>query len=183
MIPGRHPHYIWEDLFRGKRDPSHLSIEILKENILFCTLSPRQLHYLSTLLYERVYQPQEVIFRQNDRGFGMYFIAKGKVAIQTHSSEGDILLTELTAGSFFGELSLVEPQNIRTATAVALEHSVLIGFFKPDFMEILDRKPEMAVKILFQLSLVLGKRLVETTARVSLLSKAKVVSRIHGDTF
>lgn len=170
-----HPHFLWADLFR--RDPSHHKTVALalKDNVLFKTLTPRELNYLSTLVYERIYQPNEPVFQQNDRGLGMYFIVKGQAAIRTNSAQGDVLVTVLTEGSFFGEMALVDPNNVRTASAIAIERSVIIGFFKPDLMEILERKPAMGVKILFQLSTVLGKRLLETTEKITQLSRASKV--------
>ncbi len=148
-------------------------IELLKENALFHTLNAKELKLLSKMVYERVYQPDEVIFHQNERGFGMYIIAKGRVDIKTEGHEEAIQVTCLGAGSFFGELSLIEPDNIRSATARARERTILIGFFKPDLMGILERQPAIGVKILFQLAAILGQRLMSTTERISQLSQGK----------
>lgn len=178
-----HPHFLWADLFRHRKSKKSTVVEVLKENILFCTLSNRELQWLSKLVYERVYQPNEPIFNQNDRGFGMYLIEKGRVAIKTQAPEREVLETVLTKDGFFGELSLVEPNHIRTATAEAIERTVLIGFFKPDLMEILERKPAMGVKILFQLATVLGRRLSETTEKITLLSQTRGIGKIHEEVF
>ncbi|MFL5815586.1 MAG: Crp/Fnr family transcriptional regulator [Bdellovibrionia bacterium] len=165
-----HPHFLWKDLFnKGKRRLDLL--RILKENVLFSTLSMRELKYLSNFVYERTYESEEQIFEQGDRGVGMYLIASGRVAIRTHNSQGDVLHTVLNEGSFLGELALVDPQHLRTAQAIPLERSVLIGFFKPDLEDIIQRNPAMGVKILFQLSTVLGKRLLETTQRITVLKE------------
>jgi CRP-like cAMP-binding protein len=176
-----HPHFLWADLFRRKKADQASLLDTLMENILFKTLTGREVRYLGGLVYERVYQPGEPVFQQNDRGLGMYIISKGRVAIKTNSVQGEVLVTTLTEGSFFGELALVDPDNIRTATAQAVDRTVLIGFFKPDLMEILERKPAMGVKILFQLSTVLGRRLLETTEKITLLTRARGVSQFHED--
>jgi CRP-like cAMP-binding protein len=176
-----HPHFLWTDLFRRKKADRASVTECLRENVLFRTLTGRELTYLATLVYERIYQPEEPIFHQNDRGLGMYLIAKGRVAIKTSSSQGEVLVTVLGEGSFFGELALIDPDNIRTASAVAAERTVLIGFFKPDLMEILERKPAMGVKIMFQLATVLGRRLLDTTDKITLLTRARGVAQIHED--
>ena len=162
----KHPHFLWADLFRRRRRTSDL-VRILGENILFATLKRRELGYLSSFVYERVFEPGEPIFRQGDRGVGMYLIASGRVGIRTQAVESAVFVTELGEGSFLGELALVDPQHLRSAHAVAIERSVLIGFFKPDLQEILDRNPAMGVKILFQLSSVLGRRLLETTDKIT----------------
>jgi len=163
-----HPHFLWADLFRQDKPEKSLIPSALRENILFRTLSEREHKFLSTMVYERVYDAAEPIFRQGDRGFGLYIIAKGTVAIRTQGEGSEqILVTKLNRGSFFGELSLLEMENLRSASAIALEKTVLVGFFKPDLKEILDRKPAMGVKILQQLALVLGTRLIETTGRLT----------------
>jgi CRP/FNR family transcriptional regulator, cyclic AMP receptor protein len=168
---GTHPHFLWADLFRRGKSTQRKVAQILKENILFCTLIPRELSYLSSLVYERVYQPDEPIFQQNDRGIGVYVITKGRVAIQSHTPQAEVLVTILHEGSFFGEIALVDPDNVRTASAIALERSIIIGFFKPDLSEILERKPAMGVKILFQLATVLGHRLIETTEKITQMTR------------
>lgn len=169
--PTQHPHYLWSDLFRSAQTEMETLRQALSQNILFRALNRSELNTLLALLYERVYQPDEYIFRQNDRGFGMYFIIKGRVAIRTHTPDAEVNVTTLGAGTFFGELSLVDPVNIRTASAVAVERASLVGFFKPDLMEIIERRPAMGAKILFQLSLVLGRRLSETTEKITQLKR------------
>jgi CRP-like cAMP-binding protein len=164
-----HPHFLWADLFKkGQDDPKNL-INNLKDNTLFLNLTHRELTYVSGLVHERVYQPEETIFQQNDRGLGVYLIAEGRVAIKTKYPKKELLVTVLSKGSFFGEIALIEEESFRTASAVSLEKTVLIGFFKPDLLEIIERKPATGVKILFQLSTVLGKRLVETTEKITSL--------------
>jgi CRP-like cAMP-binding protein len=164
-----HPHFLWADLFqKGKNDPKNL-ISSIKDNILFQTLTHRELTYVSGLVHERVYQPDEAIFQQNDRGLGVYLIAEGRVAIKSKYPRRDLLVTVLSKGSFFGEIALIEENCYRTASAIAVDKSVLIGFFKPDLLEIIERKPATGVKILFQLSTVLAKRLTETTEKITQL--------------
>ncbi|MCM2323522.1 MAG: cyclic nucleotide-binding domain-containing protein [Oligoflexia bacterium] len=161
-------YFLWADFFRGRgRQKAQSAVEALRGNILFSTLSDRELEYLATRVYRRVYEKDESVFHQDERGFGLYVIEQGNVAIKTKTPKGEVLVTTLGAGTFFGELALLEPDNIRSASAVPLERSVLIGFFKPDLLEILERKPGMGVKLLLQLSMVLGKRLLETTERIA----------------
>lgn len=163
-----HPHFFWSDLFQnGQAEQKKPITQVLNSNILFNTLTARELNYVASLVYERVYQPDEAIFQQNDRGLGMYMISKGQVAIKSNSPHGEVLVTVLKEGSFFGEIALVEPNNLRTATAIATERSIILGFFKPDLLDLMNRNPAIGVKILFQLSSVLGRRLLETTDKMT----------------
>ncbi|CAK9250193.1 unnamed protein product [Sphagnum jensenii] len=99
----------------------------------------------------------------------MYLIVSGRIAIRTIQRNEEVFITELGKGSFLGELALVDPEHLRSAHAVVTEPSRLIGFFKPDLEGILQSNPAMGVKILYQLSTVLGRRLLETTQRITAL--------------
>jgi CRP/FNR family cyclic AMP-dependent transcriptional regulator len=176
-----HPNFIWKDLFKPGKSEKKALIETLQDNILFKTLSRKELRYISNFVYERTYEPSEPVFQQGDRGIGMYIIAKGRVAIRIQNAETDVLVATLSEGSFFGEIALVDPNTVRTASAVAVEPTVAIGFFKPDLTEILERNPVIGVKILFQLATVLGKRLVETTELITVLKRPQESQKPTGE--
>jgi len=169
--PRPHAHYFWKDLFKKGTADERTVLDVLRENMLFKSLGKRDLGYLANFVYERAYQEEEAVFRQGERGIGMYVIAKGRIAIRTQSPQGELTVTTLGPGSFFGEIALVEENSVRTASAIPLEKSLVIGFFKPDLEEILSRKPDVGVKILFQLATVLARRLVETTDKITAISR------------
>lgn len=164
--------YIWENLFR-RTDQDQDVLDALKNTYIFQALSRRELRFLQGMVHVRSFRSGEPIFRQGEVGVGMYIILKGSLEVyseQTRDEDAPAkshLVTRLRHGDFFGELSLVETNSRRSATAIATEESVLIGFFKPDLLEILERQPHMGVKILLGLSEVLGRRLKETTIKVS----------------
>ena len=164
--------YIWDNLFR--RTDEHVEVfETLRQTYVFQNLTRKELRFVKDTVHVRTFKSGEPIFRQGEVGVGMYIILKGTLEIYVDSAPDDLapvgsqMVTRLRAGDFLGELSLVENNSRRTATAIANEETVLIGFFKPDLLEILDRQPATGVKILLRLSEVLGRRLKETTTRVS----------------
>lgn len=169
--------FLWDNIFRRsmKGDEVH---KALRENILFTDLSDRELHFVEKIVHIRKYHAGEPVFRQGETGVGMYIVLKGRVEIfvtdltSVLEESHNIFITQLTSGDFFGELSLVEDNSRRTATAVAHDETTLIGFFKPDLTEILQRSPSSGIKILFRLAEVLGRRLKETTEKVSDLRRA-----------
>jgi len=172
--------YLWDNLF--KRAPKDLEIDtVLSENYIFKTLSKAEMNFVKSLVHYRVYRPGEAIFRQGELGVGMYMIVKGHVNItvedlQAHDdSNKNIFVTRLMKGDFFGEIALVEQTGRRTATASAAEEVALLGFFKPDLAEIIERNPRMGVKILSRLAEVLGRRLKETAERFT-----EVKRELHG---
>lgn len=167
--------YIWDNIFRRNADQSVQSV--LRENILFRDLSENDLRFLERCVHVRHYHAGESVFRQGEIGVGMYLVVKGRVEIYIVDPEAvsddsrEIYITQLLASDFFGELSLVEDNGRRTATAVAREETTLIGFFKPDLMEILSRRPAMGTHITLRIAEVLGRRLKETTEKVSELRR------------
>jgi CRP-like cAMP-binding protein len=169
--------YLWDNLFRRRKKDDDTRA-ILRENILFQDLSERDLRFVEGLVHIRKYHAGEPVFRQGEVGVGMYLIAKGRIEIFVSDPNAlgddgrDIFITQLTSGDFFGELALVEENGRRTASAVSRDESVLIGFFKPDLNEVLGRNPEAGIKISLRLAEILGRRLKETTEKVSELRRA-----------
>jgi len=163
---------LWENVIRRSGDDV---FENIRGNFLFKNLSTKELHFVTDIVHIRDFKKDEIIFHQKDAGSGMYIISKGRVAITVYdqntssdaANEKEALITELVSGDFFGEIALVQQNGIRSATARATEQTRLIGFFKPNLIEIIERRPSAGVKILLKLSEVLGRRLVETTDMVS----------------
>ncbi len=168
--------FIWENLFE-KAEKGQSVRKALKENILFQDLSLRELRVLENIVNVRNFRPGECVFKQGEVGVGMYIINSGSVnvTVEELDSNGKNVkithVTQLKKNGFFGELALVEDNGRRSATCTAHEESVLIGFFKPDLMELVQRNPTAGVKILLRLGEVLGTRLKETTARITMLKK------------
>lgn len=168
--------YLWENLFK-KEEKQKDVINILRANHLFENLTKKELQFVKELVHLRAFRPSEPIFRQGEVGIGMYIIVKGTVDVYVEDLQTDeqgkqsVFVTRLTSGDFFGELSLVEDNGKRTATAIATEETLLLGFYKPDLSEIIERNPSTGVKIVLRLSETLGKRLKETANRVTELKR------------
>lgn len=154
--------YFWDNIFKGDRKEKSV-LTALKNNILFKDLTLGELKLVQNIINVRNYQKGEVVFHYGEAGVGMYIIVTGSVDISLNGK----FLTKLKEGDFFGEIALVEENGRRTADTISAEESVMIGFFKPDLMEIINRNPTAGVKILFRLAQVLGTRLLETTTLIS----------------
>jgi CRP/FNR family cyclic AMP-dependent transcriptional regulator len=177
---------VWENIFRRSNKKDDVR-QALRSNILFSDLSDRELSLLSSLVHLRRYLADEHVFRQGEVGVGMYIVLRGRVDVYVSDpspaidSKREIFVTQLVSDDFFGELSLAEENGRRTANAVAREESHLIGFFKPDLTDILHRNPQMGLKIVCRLAEVLGRRLKETTEKVSELRRAIKESKEGAD--
>ncbi|HEX4141098.1 MAG TPA: cyclic nucleotide-binding domain-containing protein, partial [Candidatus Methylacidiphilales bacterium] len=141
-------------------------LQLLKNVVLFKDLSMRDLAMVNSLLHERRYIADEVIFDEGEEGQGLFLVLSGRVKI-TLPANIDQVLIELGPGAFFGEVALLD-SSIRTAQARALEDSQIVALFRTEFYSLLDTHSAIASRISFQLAKVLAARLrqaVLSTAR------------------
>lgn len=166
----------WVNVFRAVGKKTELR-KVLADNELFKDLNTVELTFLESVINVRSYRPGEIIFKQGEVGVGMYIVLAGQVSVHVEeiipkTLESKVsMVAQLEKGDFFGELALVEHEGRRSATATAQNETSLIGFYKPDLIEILERNPTTGVKILMRLAEVLGVRLKQTSARISELKK------------
>lgn len=149
----------------------------LRNNVLFDSLSKKEFSIIEKIIHVRKYGVGEHIFYQHHAASGMYIIVRGKISISSdkiifddeknEEKRESTVITNLVAGDFFGELALIEDKALRSATASVLESATLIGFFKPDLLELMETHPIIGMKVIFKIAQVLGKRLVETNQELA----------------
>jgi CRP-like cAMP-binding protein len=140
--------------------------QAILRSALFSGLTPSEILIIDPIFHERTYVPGEIIFEEGDEGQGMFLILEGLVRISRRTSEGPRELAQLRPGEFFGELALIESLP-RVATATAAEPSRLLGFFRTDFINLLEENRKIGIKISLALARHNAKRM-----RQSLLGEA-----------
>jgi CRP-like cAMP-binding protein len=150
---------IWGDgIFKKKKKEDDI-FTILKQVPIFSDLTPKELPEVEKIVHQRKYKKNETIIHAGDPGLGMYIIVKGSVEIQEEDEKGDKkTLAKLTDGSFFGDMALLD-EDPRSASVIALVDSDIMGFFRPDFLDLIYRKPKLGIKVLLALARVIGERL------------------------
>lgn len=139
---------------------------------IFDGLTRGQLKQITRLLHQREYDKDEIVFNQSEPGAGLYIIVSGRITIWRPIEGAEpMVLAEFVEGNFFGELALVD-EIPRSATASAVERTTLLAFPKPDLERLIDRQPQVAVKILFNLSRLIAQRLVRANENLERLSQA-----------
>ena len=84
------------------------------------------------------------VYREGDEPTRVYFVQAGRVKTVKATADDKELLTGLYGpGEFFGYLALLD-QTQHSDTAVALEESALIYIPQHDFMQLLERNPEVS---------------------------------------
>lgn len=162
---------LWDNIFRRKTEEDSIA-RFLRSVPVFAELKERDFVYLESLVHLRRYTPQEIVFAEGDPGSGMYVIRCGRVQVFTSSSEGqEEELAILGSGDFFGETTLTAPAS-RTASARALETTELIGLFRADLLELAQKQPALANRILLGLTRVVSERLQAAAHEVRRLKAA-----------
>ena len=156
---------LWDNFFR-KNYERKKTLKLLHGCHLFSNLSKKELLFIEKIVHLRHFQAGETIFLEGDVGVGLYIIKSGFVDLFKESSskkenEKRILVKTLNPGDFFGEVALVEENEHRTLTAISRYESHLLGFFRPDLLEVISRRPTIGATIALRLSEVLGRRLKE----------------------
>ncbi len=127
----------------------------------------RELAMVDSLMHERRYIADEVIFDEGEEGQGLFLVLSGRVRINLPPSVEQVVI-ELGPGAFFGEVALLD-KSIRTAQARAIEDSQIVALFRAEFYSLLETHSAIASRISFQLAKVLAARLrqtvLNTTAR------------------
>lgn len=167
---------IWgNSIFRRKKKDDDI-FAILKQVPIFSDLKSRELNEVEKIVHRRKYKKNEPVIRMGDPGLGMYIIVKGSVEIiEEDNTGGKRPLAKLAGGAFFGDLALLD-ESPRSASAIALEDSDIIGFFRPDFLDLLYRKPKLGIKVLFALARVVGERLRRTNELLAKIQQEKDTS-------
>jgi CRP-like cAMP-binding protein len=152
----------WSNIFR-RRDKEEADIfDMLKKVPIFQDLGRREFNKIESILHRRNWNADEGIINEGDPGVGMYIIVAGEVRITQVGEDGvQQQLATLTGGDFFGEQALLD-ESPRTASAYANETCRIIGFFRPDLLELIESNPRLGLKIVMRLSQMISVRLRHT---------------------
>lgn len=140
--------------------------ELLSGVPFFSDLGDRELDLLSQLVVTKVYPPDNLIVLAHDEGDSLFVIVRGQVKVSIISVDGrEVILSMLGSGDFFGEMSLLDGKP-RSATVISVEETEVICLRRADFIRLLDRVPEIAVKLLAGLTarLRMADRKIESLA-------------------
>jgi CRP/FNR family cyclic AMP-dependent transcriptional regulator len=91
----------------------------------FGGLSDASLDLLISMLVERRFDVGASIVAEGEPGRSMYIVHSGELVVSKSAESGRVIrMSRLGPGDFFGEMTLIEPQN-RSATVVSETSTVL----------------------------------------------------------
>lgn len=152
----------WSNLFRIRRAEEDVLFELVAKVPIFQDLRRREFRRLEGILHRRSLDRGEAVVREGEKGVGMYIILSGEVRIVQCGEDGnDQQLAVLDEGDFFGEQALLD-ETPRTASAIAVAPCQVIGFFRPDLLNLIESNPRLGLKIVMRLSQMISVRLRHT---------------------
>ncbi len=127
--------------------------ELLANIDLFREMTPQDLAHLASRTEQLRFPRKKIIFNAGDAGNDLYMVKSGRVEIYIpRKKKGkDIVLAVLTAGRFFGELSLFDKKP-RSATARAMEASEILVLKQKELLSYMSGRPQAAVAMLAEMS-------------------------------
>jgi hypothetical protein len=153
---------LWQMLERWKRSSPELDrMKFLKTVPFFNELSHRQLKTVSDIMFERNFEPDELIFTEGQPGAALFLILDGKVAVELCNENRTTILAILEKGAFLGEMALLN-EAPRSANARSLERTYTLALYRNDLGRLIQRDPQTACQIYRALASIVGDRLRST---------------------
>ena len=119
----------------------------------FIALLATELHDLKRKAQKRTYLAGQVIFKQGDAGDGIYVVEEGCVEISAMINDKETrVLTRLSAGTFFGEMAVLDGQP-RSATATAEVDTGVLFIPRAEMLRALGHSPELLGMLVREFSL------------------------------
>jgi Fe-S-cluster-containing hydrogenase component 2 len=114
----------------------------LKSVPVFASMPADFVAYLRDRVELQRYTPGQVIVRQGDVADAFYLVRLGFVKVSEHRAGGELILTYLGRGGYFGEMGLLRG-GVRTATCTALDHVDVVRIKGEDFARMVQRFPDI----------------------------------------
>jgi CRP-like cAMP-binding protein len=140
----------------------------LKNIPLFSDLTENEIYKIMKLSFVKKYDKDATLFVEGMPGEVLYVVKSGKIAILKKTPGGEILLSEIGAGEFVGELSLID-DSPRSATARVSADSELVVVTRKCFQDMLKGDPLITSKLLMHFLKVSASRLRATDKRLEIL--------------
>lgn len=155
---------------------THEALDTLRSIPLFSSVTDEDLEQLASHLIERRFPRNTTIVEEGLAGDYMYVIREGRVKVTKLSEDGrEKILEFLDAGSFFGEMSLLD-RAPRSASVKTLKPVRLLALSRTDFLNLLRKSPDLALAVIQELS----RRLRTVDDQASALSFQRVKDRTKG---
>jgi CRP-like cAMP-binding protein len=147
---------------------------------MFAGVPPAEIERLVAAGRRRRFKRGEVVVHDGDPADALHLVRKGHFAVRMMTPLGDVALLSIVGpGESFGELALLLPEPVRSATVEALEPAETLALARSTFLELQARHPEVSETLLR----LLGEHVQRLSRRVLvahyLAADARVRHAVH----
>ncbi|MFZ5822296.1 MAG: cyclic nucleotide-binding domain-containing protein [Chloroflexota bacterium] len=150
-------------------------VNYLKQSDIFYQFTPTQLEMVANLCQEVIFQPGEVIFKENSSSKELYVIAQGEVEIRINpaliSAPGKVgpeesTIATMRRGQSFGEVALVD-EGLRSASARAIQKDTRLLVIQRDKLIMLcETYPQLGYRLMYNLAADLAMKMRNADLRI-----------------
>ena len=168
----------------NKLSNTKLDLKALADYEIFENLQPDEVRYFADKFQYHESAADEVILKEGDHGDSLYLLLSGEVEVsqaltmrvttddEPDSREKAITRLNEEMHPFFGEMSIFEEHETRSATIRAVKKCSFAEISREDFFAVIRDNPGFGIKVLENISRVLVSRLKKTNNDVIKLTTA-----------
>ena len=119
-------------------------VDLLREVPLFARCSKRELAEIATLADEIDLRAGKELIREGARGREFFVLLEGQADVLKNGKR----INEMGPGEFFGEIALVAPSPVRTATVKTTTPVRVLVVTAQNFRRLVGSSPEIKLKVL-----------------------------------
>lgn len=135
------------------------SIQFLKKVELFSLLSEEEISMIIDNFNIIDFEENQVLFREGEEGSEMFIVRNGSVKPSFRLPEGNEReMAVFGKGDFFGEMSIFD-NSPRSATCTVMEPTQLLSLKESDLLSMIQKNPEIAIKIMYRMLNITTRRL------------------------
>ena len=121
-----------------------LDVTVLADVDLFRSLPPEAVERIAQAAQQRTLRRGDVLFREGEPGDELFVVESGRIAIANKSFDGrESVVALMEPGDVFGEMSLFDPSQGRSAEGRALEASTVYAVPFEPLREVFREQPEL----------------------------------------
>jgi anti-anti-sigma regulatory factor len=144
----------------------------LAEMDIFAGFSEEEMKIMAGQPSSEIYNGGDVIIRKNDLDRDLFLLIRGMVNImlKLNNHQREIRLNTLSSGNTFGEIALLDNEP-RSANVVAVGEVTLFRWTYDNFLDLQEKKPNVANKLILNIALNLSTRLRLSTEEINVLAE------------
>jgi CRP/FNR family transcriptional regulator, cyclic AMP receptor protein len=151
-----------------------MMINIFRKVPLFSSLKDEELETIARVSVLRNCPKDTLLLIADEEGDSLFIITKGRVKVVSFSESGkEVIFSILNEGDFFGDMSLLDGKP-RSASVITVEDSSVYILRRADFNSIIEKHPNIALKLLTELT----SRLRKADSRIESLALLNVSGRV-----